>query len=261
MRLLTKLWPFLLVLPLAFYASVPQLWRCQAVGRSADFVRFAIDSTVLFVSRDTPTRVRQALPEQVRQARARIRAFWGGQQGRAILIYCHQPDQFAGYCAGGEGAGCSLGTPWGQSFLVLGPDGRDVDVMAHELCHDELFVRLGWWTVKRTVPQWFNEGLALMVDYRFTDPAHPRQRYNDYFDELRFRSIGRVSKRQLDDLETTRDFFGGDSQAVMLAYMTAGREVSGWLARNGPAAPQRLTRSMQTGSDFSMAYQPSIQSK
>ncbi|WP_332368176.1 hypothetical protein [Spirosoma telluris] len=49
--------------------------------------------------------------------------------------------------------------PWGASYLILGPDGNNTDVIAHELCHDELFARLGWWRVKRQIPQWFNEGL------------------------------------------------------------------------------------------------------
>ncbi len=132
-------------------------------------------------------------------------------------------------------------------------------MIAHELCHDELFARLGWWRVKRQIPQWFNEGLALMVDYRFSSPAlweHPdsTQTNSPGFDDEGRMPYARRPMLGLADLETTREFFGGDYSHVMLAYQTAADEVSRWLATVGRAGVPALTDAVGNGDDFSDAY-------
>jgi hypothetical protein len=254
MRRYLRLLPGLFILPLAVLVALPQLWRCQRIDQSDEFVRLTVGPVEVFVSRDTPPALARQLRADIARAQGRIRSFWGGQQGRATLIYCPSAEQYGRYSAGGEGAGASLGTPWGRSFVVLGPDGGNADVIAHELCHDELYARLGWWTLRRQVPQWFNEGLALLVDYRFTDPADPTRRFRDERDEWRFRSLNQQTLPALTDLESAREFFDGDGERVTLAYLTAGLTVSAWLTRNGPTAPRRLADALASGTDFGSAY-------
>ncbi|GAB4031595.1 hypothetical protein GCM10028774_09660 [Spirosoma jeollabukense] len=152
-----------------------------------------------------------------------------------------------------------MGTPWGTSYLVLGPDGNNPDVIAHELCHDELFARLGWWRVKRQIPQWFNEGLALMVDYRFTNPSvwdkpdSLQQALSTAGDDDLMVFLQHPMLK-LADLETTRDFFGGDSFHTMLAYQTAAEEVARWLAVVGRSGVPALSNALATGHEFSDTY-------
>lgn len=262
MRLLLRyVLPFLLALPIAFLLLYPQLVRCLTIGQS-DAFRVLTGSGAggpVYVSRSVTARQRGQFRGHVLTARDRIRRFWGDRRGRAVLIYCPQQADYEQYCVGGEGAGCSLGTPWGGSYLILGPDGNNADVIAHELCHDELFARLGWWRVKRQIPQWFNEGLALMVDYRFSSPAAwepPDSTQTDAsgFDGEDRMPFARRPMRKLADLETTRDFFGGDYADVMLAYQTAADEVSRWLATVGRAGVPSLTDSVANGDDFGDAY-------
>ena len=50
--------------------------------------------------------------------------------------------------------------------VVIGPHGRNVDVIAHELMHAEMQHRLGLIRTLRQLPSWFDEGVALMVDHR-----------------------------------------------------------------------------------------------
>ena len=250
--------PLLIALPIGTLLLYPQVLRCMRVSQSADFLRLARNSDI-YVSRTASASQQAKLQQHVRIAHDRIRRFWGDRRGRATLIYCPAQADYEQYCAGGEGAGCSLGTPWGTSYLVLGPDGNNTDVIAHELCHDELFARLGWWKVKRQIPQWFNEGLALMVDYRFTNPA-----VWDKPDSLQ-QSLSTASDDDLTlfpqhpmlklaDLETTRDFFGGDSFHTMLAYQTAAEEVARWLAVVGRPAIPALSNAMATGHEFGDTY-------
>ncbi len=254
MRRVIRLLPGFLMLPLAVLVALPQLWHCETIGQDDDFLKQTVGSAEVFISRDTPPAQQQQLRADIERAQARIRTFWGQQRGRAVLIYCHSPAQYSRYCAGGEGAGCSLGMPWGHSFVVLGPEGGNPDVMAHEFCHDELYTRLGWWTLKRQVPQWFNEGLALLVDYRFTDPTNITRRFRESRDEWRFRSMGQQTLPPLSELESARQFFGGNGDRVTLAYLISGLTVADWLTRAGPAAPRHLTDTLANGGDFTSVY-------
>lgn len=259
MRLLLRyILPVLFLLPIGFLLLYPQLLRCIRIGQSAEF-RLVTGAGEVYVSRSTTPRQQAELLGHVLTARNRIRRFWGNRQGQATLIYCPRQAEYERYCLGGEGAGCSLGTPWGASYLVLGPEGNNADVMAHELCHDELFARLGWWRMKRQIPQWFNEGLALMVDYRFSNPTvweHPDSLGSNasFFDEDNMMPFASRPMVKLSDLETTRDFFGGDYGHVMLAYQTAANEVARWLAVVGRAGVPALSNAVATGADFGNAY-------
>lgn len=251
----------LIALPIGLIILFPTLFRCLTIAYSPDFDRVSVGQRTVYSSKEANPRQRDVLVNHLHIASDRIRQFWGNQQGRAVLIYCPTQEQYARYCSGGEGAGCSLGMPWGDSFLVLGPEGNSPDVMAHELCHDELFARLGWLTIKRQVPQWFNEGLALMVDYRFSSGGSTaRERFLIYDAEWKYRAYGPQGLSPqvvpvLSSLETTRDFFYGDYNRVMLAYLTAGREVSRWLATVGSSALPRLIADLSTGADFAEVYQ------
>ncbi|GAB4022784.1 hypothetical protein [Spirosoma koreense] len=241
----------LIVLPIGFFLLYPQLLRCMRIGSSAAY-RLLPGTNSVYVSTAATASQQRQLATHVATAHHRIRQFWGSRQGQATLIYCPKQADYEQYCAGGEGAGCSLGMPWGASYLVLGPDGNNTDVIAHELCHDELFARLGWWRVKRQIPQWFNEGLALMVDYRFSNPAvweHP--------DSLRQTDPTPLPARpmlKLSELETTQDFFGRDYTHTMLAYQTSADEVTRWLMIVGKAGVPGLTQAVASGSSFADIY-------
>ncbi len=66
---------------------------------------------------------------------------------------------------GSNSYGNALLTPLGQC-IVFGPKGQNVDVVAHEYTHAEVHYRVGWLNHLLNVPIWFNEGVALLVDFR-----------------------------------------------------------------------------------------------
>ena len=250
--------PLLIALPIGFLLLYPQLLRCMRVGSSGDFRRLT-GSGEIYVNRSATANQQAQLRQNSQLARDRIRRFWGERHGNATLIYCPQQADYEQYCVGGEGAGCSIGTPWGTAYLILGPDGNNTDVIAHELCHDELFARLGWWRVKRQIPQWFNEGLALMVDYRFSNPSvwerpDSLERAIPFSEESAAILFPQRPMLKLVDLETTREFFGGDYVHTMLAYQTAADEVDRWLQVVGRAGVPALTQAVDAGTDFDEIY-------
>lgn len=251
--------PLLVALPITFLVLYPQVFWCLMVGSSANFRRLTSGTTSLYIHRTVTVKQQLQFRQHTQAAFDRIRRFWGDQRGQAILIYCPEQSDYERYCAGGEGAGCSVGTPWGTSYLILGPEGNNTNVIAHELCHDELFTRIGWWRVKRQIPQWFNEGLALMVDYRFSNPAVWEQpdrseQTSSFPEENTTLPFPQRPLLTLTELETTRDFFGGDYVHTMLAYQTAADEVARWLAVVGRAGVPALTDAIHAGQEFGETY-------
>ena len=237
---------FLLV---AYYYWFPAIWHCQTVR----FGPFTSHSGGLYISDEATASQRDSLLHSIARSRQRIRAFWGRQVGDSSIIFCHDKSTYSKFALMDEGAGCSLGTPTG-SWIVLNPDGLNVDVISHEMCHDELFTRLGWFKTKNSVPQWFDEGLALMVDYRFTNPDTTR-RHHDYLDEWMMMTHHGSDGMELTDIRTVKGFFGGDRHYVNKAYLTSGLEVSRWLSVVGTSGLHDLLRAVRQGESFDTAYQ------
>jgi hypothetical protein len=55
--------------------------------------------------------------------------------------------------------------PW-RACIVIGPQGQNTDVMAHEWLHAEIQHRVGFLRFLTEIPVWFDEGAALTLDYR-----------------------------------------------------------------------------------------------
>lgn len=196
----------------------------------------------------------RAIVKLVNRAEMRLDSFYDGRQARPTLIITSNTDQYSKYCKGSEGAGCSLATPWGESFIVISPEGLDVDVISHEMSHIELSSRLGWYKTTREVPQWFNEGLALMLDRRFVANTNPALRYLDYMDEWLYYTGGGQFIRELDEIESLKDFFAGSQKENMLTYMTSGMEVSYWLAIIESSGFQEFLKLEKSGYSFEKGY-------
>jgi hypothetical protein len=237
----------------AYYFWFPPVWRCQTIGFS-DFIAL---SPNVYVSPESTPRQRDSLRALLPLAQQRTQEFWGRQAARSPIIFCHDEASYRDYCLINEGAGCSLGTPTG-SWIVINPEGLNIDVLAHEMCHDELFTRLGWYKSRNRVPQWFDEGLALMLDYRFTN-ADTTRRYLDYLDEWIVLTNNGRQALTLPALRTTQEFFGtrrgeADRAHLRKAYTTAGMEVARWLDVVGRPGLNELVQAIRLGEKFPAAY-------
>ncbi|OIN60576.1 hypothetical protein [Arsenicibacter rosenii] len=252
----------LIALPISYLFLFPELFRCQTVRFSADFRPLAQTPMPVYIQRNTPDSLQKKLIQHITASTTRLHAFWNVKKGsrlagNATIIFCADPETYNRYCGqkAESSAGCSLGAPWGEAYLILGPDGNNVDVIAHERCHDELLARLGWWTVQRQIPQWFNEGLALMVDYRFSPATHnPRLRYEKLHDEWLFRGQSSQESTDLQEIETMEQFFSGSPYRVLLAYLTSATEVARWLAFSGPDGLPTLMANLDAGESFGVVY-------
>lgn len=233
-----------------YYLIYPHIFHCQTIG----FTDFKKINNRVYVSPAMPEQQLSEIHAIVELAQKRVGTFFGERAGTATLILCANPAEYQKYCHSNEGAGCSLGTPWGSNYIVLNPYGLNEDVVAHEMVHDELLTRLGWWKVTTKIPQWFNEGLALMLDHRFVETTDSLQRYQEYKDEWLYLTRGAQEILELEKIKGMKGFFGGDALHVQLAYMTSGMEVSYWLAVSGQKGVNKLIGEINKGTSFQQAY-------
>lgn len=210
---------------LLFAWLFPQFLRCFLV----EYDNFQEIRPNIFVEQKTPKKQQDSLVEYVERAEKRLKAFWESKNGRAKIIFCKNIETYQKYAKTTEGAGFSIGTPLG-SWIILNQDGLNVDVIAHEMCHDELMTKLGWWKTKKEIPTWFDEGLALMLDYRFVSSQDSIQRYIDYRTELSYLSPVPIP---LNELNTQKDFFGQGELFTKIAYFTSAVEVSRRISLKG----------------------------
>ncbi|WP_254411846.1 hypothetical protein [Dyadobacter diqingensis] len=233
-----------------YFFLYPQVFYCQVI----DFSNFEKIKTNIYASPDLDARQRVHMIRVIKKAEARVDSFWSGKQASPKVILCGTSEEYEKYCQSTEGAGCSLGTPWGQSFVILNAQGLNADVISHEMSHVEIFKRLGWWKTTTEIPQWFNEGTALMLDKRFVSNPDSIGRYLEYTDEWLYQTGGGQNILELENISSVKGFFSGNQKQVMLAYMTSGMEVSYWLAYVGNNGLLKLLSEMKNGHSFNESY-------
>jgi hypothetical protein len=228
----------------------PALWFCKTVAFSS-FNRIA---PRVFVSPYLNGKDYTLLNRVIFRSERRVSHFFSGKESNPTIIVCTTQEEYSKYCSGYEGAGCSVAAPWGESFIILSFEGLNVDVLSHEMSHAELMEKLGWWKTIWEVPQWFNEGLALMLDRRFVSAKMPEARYEGYHDLWMSESSKFNSPDQLDEMASMRGFFHRGEGGGMYAYMSAGLEVSYWLASMHAGGLAHFFELNKQGKSFEEAY-------
>ena len=179
---------------------------------------------------------RRQFQADLTQARARVEHLFGGRQASPTVIVCATNEAQARF---GKGSGLTYYTPVGN-YIVLGPAGTNVDVLAHELTHAELRSRL-----KSEVPVWFDEGLAATQDGRLAGMEA---------EWLALTDQGQAAPT-LSSLETHDQFNAVTRKGMLLSYGTARREVEGWLQTVGDEGFQELLGALGHGRPFVATYQ------
>jgi len=150
-------------------------------------------------------------------------------------------------------------TPFG-AYIVLSPEGTNIDVLSHELCHAELMERLGWQNRRKKIPVWFDEGLAMLVDKRFEYWTVLQQDWRNlinleknYTDSSYYSASSDslfVSSFSLKNITTTEQFFTENSQ---MHYFLAQEEVARWYTKNQKKGLLELINNLKENS-FEESY-------
>lgn len=127
----------------------------------------------IYVEGSMPADYRMTAKATVETARARVRTFYGDLESSPRVLLCATDA-----CYRPLGGG-SRGLTLLDQALILSPRGTNTVIATHELAHAELHKRIGFGaTLSRSVPQWFDEGLAVVVsdDPRYLAPGPDRCR-------------------------------------------------------------------------------------
>ncbi|MEV0622993.1 hypothetical protein AB0I81_57415 [Nonomuraea sp. NPDC050404] len=185
----------------------------------------------LYAEPGLPASQRRRVTEVARQAGERVRAFFAGRRSSPDLLVCLTED-----CYRGIGGGRERGVAVLNRSVMLSPRGVDVVIASHEMTHVELHARLDG----AEVPQWFDEGLAVLVsdDPRYLAPA----------------GEDRCLAEPRRDLPVTLDDWLRAASADARVYAEAACQVSRWAAANGgEPAVRGLVERLASGQDFPAA--------
>lgn len=159
----------------AFFGGIFALLLALVVGVSVAFP--AVASTTcpgcygldrvrpgLYVEPGAPAAQRRQVTDAVDEGTRRVAAFFGGLRSDPDFLACLTDGCYSRIGGGGERGIAVL-----NRAVMLSPRGIDPVIAAHELTHVELHTRLG----RGSAPQWFDEGLAVLVsdDARYLRPA------------------------------------------------------------------------------------------
>jgi hypothetical protein len=173
--------------------------------------------------------------ELTRDARARIESTFGTAESNPILVFFDQPDGFGPFRLNAYGSTQFIGN---RACVMVGPKGQNVDVVAHELMHAEIHHRVGYLAYFLQIPTWFDEGVAMQVDYRSRYLLSPQDAQNTAY---------------VRDLTTGSTFFKGDDQALTRNYASAKHEVASWLSKIGSISLYSRLQRMRDGQSFAEA--------
>jgi len=208
-----------------------EIVRCYLV-RWSDLDNIAPN---LYVDPNMPESQRQILLSLLADAKERVATLYGEYTANPVIIAGHTVEVMKAY--GGNSynrAGRASFTPI-ATFVILGPNGiRSMDVLSHELAHAEFSARIGYWN-RDKIPNWFDEGLAVHFDDRYSEAEWQTRTDN-----------GRTAP----DL----DQMGVIKHDDRLGYVTAKHEVQRWLDAVGQEGFWALLQSIRSGDEFQETY-------
>lgn len=198
----------------------------------------------VYVANAVPHNKRQELLVSYEEGKRRIEAFYEGLLTDPSVYGCG--DRACIQSFGGVGDGFAAGKL--RPGILLWTKTFGAGEIAHEWSHLELVARVGRRQM-RTVPMWFNEGLATVVGDipRHSEPVYQKAVTRGY-------PIPPLSDLQTQ--EQWRDAFTKypNPEGLNVVYATAGHEVRAWLQRVGHQGMHRLIEAIKLGESFDAAF-------
>jgi hypothetical protein len=161
-------------------------------------------------------------------ARQRIAGSFGEPNADPVILFW-QDGLLARLALNRTGSSLFLGP---RACVFIGPDGRNVDVVAHELMHAEVFQRIGPWARLFRLPAWLDEGIAMQVDGR-SGYQLPAGEPSDFVRQL----------------TTPAQFFVAGDKALTRNYAAAKSQVAMWLAKSGKRSLYPALGRIRAGQD------------
>lgn len=219
---------------LAHFIIFPQETRSILVNYS----NLKKEGRVYFNANISHTKI-DTLQSLIQQASHRVVNFWGQKTIDPKFIYCDTKDDFKIYSVSPSAPAVTY-TKLG-SVIVLSNQAIDLDIIAHEISHAELYERIGFYKFTFKIPAWFKHGLAMQNDYR------------NYYSEdtLKIKSGNFIHLPDIKNFKTDAQFYEGTREQVMLNYMTAKHVIKNWYTKE---RLDKLIKDLNSGKSFEEAF-------
>lgn len=176
------------------------------------------------------------------QAKERVTAFFGEMHclDQTTIIICDD-EQITNKI--GEKDTKTFIFPSKKDYIRLSNEYFNVDVVAHELTHAELHSYISADT-QRSLPTWFDEGLATQNDYR--------EKYS--YENWVKRTDNGQNVTPLEDMDTSSEFQCSNEEERQFHYICAKYEIKEWLDKHSVQDLIELVEAVNAGEDFYLSY-------
>lgn len=195
----------------------------------------------IYIDQEIPAKNVKRLLNIVEKARVRAAYFYGELIAEPDILFCSTMDCYRKF--GAIGLGYTLG-----NTILISPYGARAAILSHELSHVELATRLGGQAeIMDKIPQWFDEGSAVMVSlaYEFSDEAWLEACDN---------GEGSPMLSEIESVSGWSRVTGANGINMQRSYGTARQEVVRWYAIAGRKGLDQLIQALKAKENFHDAY-------
>ncbi|WP_024860484.1 hypothetical protein [Ruminococcus flavefaciens] len=194
----------------------------------------------IYVNKNYSGNIKEAI-QLTEEALERDRAFFGELQctDTTIIIFCDD-DKLLSKLDGDHDTKTSYTK---KNYISVSDEYLNIDIIAHELTHAELHTRLNVKALK-SIPTWFEEGLATQNDYR---EQYGLKAWIEQTDNGK-------NTVPLEDMDTGSEFYADPLEDRRFRYLNAKHEVSVWMDTHQQKGLLELLDKLNKGKDFDSVY-------
>ncbi|SHM13396.1 hypothetical protein [Ruminococcus flavefaciens] len=194
----------------------------------------------IYVNKNYSGNIKEAI-QLTEEALERDRAFFGELQctDTTIIIFCDD-DKLLSKLDGDHDTKTSYTK---KNYISVSDEYLNIDIIAHELTHAELRTRLNVKALK-SIPTWFDEGLATQNDYR---EQYGLKAWIEQTDNGK-------NTVPLEDMDTGSEFYADPLEDRRFRYLNAKHEVSVWMDTHQQKGLLELLDKLNKGEDFDSVY-------
>ncbi len=173
------------------------------------------------------------------KSKERIRIKYGAFTAMPVIVITETKKNAKKYGLGNF-PGKAFAAPWNE-YVVINNQAIDADLLAHELMHAQMREVLGYWAYQTKIPTWFDEGVAMQVDYR--------GRYKVDYKLFSKQEIDRVKK-----LGSPATFWTSSKEQDIENYRAAKAAVQQTLTIYPPKKLYTMLSKVRQGAEFSNVF-------
>ena len=209
-----------------------------------DYAYVTVNENHEFISKDNAATI-------INEAKSRVSDFFGGElQCDPVIIISDNSDIIRKI---GDRNAYTFTLHRLFSYIAISHEYLNVDIIAHEITHAELYCRImngRPFQFVIPVPIWFNEGLASINDYSAKMSEETWKQKTD--NGTKVRDITKFTKADFSGKSVNDEM--ANAFIVQENYLMCKHEVKAWLDDNGINALLSLIDGIRDGMDFEALY-------